>query len=329
MLVDACHAGDARACWRAEMVHRHDNTGRGENDDAGLRLELVTAIAAHCAAGDDTSCRVVSAGPPMWETFIGNHAEDQCTRGVAAACLALGLDITDDDRRTRAPDKPTFVSDAEVARRSVWLDRGCKLGNAQSCRELRTPEMKVKALALAGAECQRGWVESCWLLHDLHDDARNSGGAVADETPVWQAAARSCHDGLLTDCGRALDEPAPVSTKIAALAQLCAPLGAGCSALGALRLAAGPDQDRDAARTAYEQGCEAGDDFTCLDLAEHYLDKTLAEPVAGRGHDLAAFLCERPDASWDLVSYNGMPFAHAREHAVEIACRLRDGAPGH
>lgn len=303
-LLDACRDHDVDACWRATVMARRSFWHDAETP-AG-----VPALVEHCLEGHDRSCRVLASSSSILAVLLDSDAQKQCERGLIAACVALADDDRATVRRTIATGEAQAASDEELAVRMVWHTKACTLGSPYSCRVVAG--QRERARSLATAECQRGWAASCALLDEGNDEAF-----------VWQTASRGCNEGVLTECAwayRASDAPAAV--RIAALSRVCTPLGEGCSALGQLRLAPGPEHDVTAARDAFEQGCQIGDDFTCLELAKLYLDGTLSEPVAHRGKDLATFLCALPDTKWNLVTWDGMPFAHAVEHPAAAACAL-------
>ncbi|MEJ7601442.1 MAG: hypothetical protein WKG01_26295 [Kofleriaceae bacterium] len=207
-----------------------------------------------------------------------------CVAGLAAACAA-----------------------ALHPRRSN-LQRACDLGDARACFDLWAADRHdrrcdavlearhARALERATAECTRGFPASCVLIWQLDPHAEVS---IA---PRWLPqlrleAAHGCGLGLLAECellasfvSELAGGGANPRLEAHAARQTCQLRGTRCEQLVTLHDTAGRLPDRLALRDALEHACQHRDRTSCSRLSLLYLARDLPEPVAGRGHQLAAFL---------------------------------------
>ncbi len=280
MYLGACRAGDRPSCWHAAHVQPPKLTGKA-------RREALWLVGRNCLAGDAMSCRALTADE-FRQFGFDERATEACQAGLAAGCEnAAELEAL----------RPG--ADPWQARRP-WLEHGCTLGDARSCRRLAAlaaehgmsslvvERWQARALVRSREECTAGVARSCELLQQLVPRDRDAGARMV------AAADEGCRAGLIDEC-KLLGSPATEdrALRIHGMGRYCAVQGYGCTQLADLHLkdAAGPDRDPAKARDAFETGCQLHDQNGCVELARLYLSGQLVEPVAGRGQRLVDWLC--------------------------------------
>jgi hypothetical protein len=132
LYLDACHAGNRRACWMIPQVRDPGTTSRDPSMD--------DVIANNCAAGDLTSCRALwrydqRRGVPGWMGRSQCASEsscdlvlvlEECASGLAQSCeTATGFDgVSDSQRRTLHARFVELIID------------GCRQGLIDECEQV-------------------------------------------------------------------------------------------------------------------------------------------------------------------------------------------------
>jgi len=273
----ACKAGDKRSCWRAAVI-------KPPFEGVKIVQEGLVRAGRNCIAGDMPSCNALVYHRhelvPLPESYDAprdtSAAQELCKAGLAAACYAL-----------YAPDL-LGERDGDEA----YVVRGCELGDSMSCYEVsfrasnqvetleRMKEYRQREDAAAKAECERGISRGC--RHLVYFDE-------IEKQKVTAILARACRDGSVDDCsGQGIDRVdrthRALAIEVTRIA--CTTLGEDCE-----RLAELVRDDPTAARDALEHGCQHRELGACAKLVTAYRDRSLAEPVEGRGAAIARYLC--------------------------------------
>lgn len=233
-------------------------------EGSARRKHLLSAFVAACDAGNNASCwKAVVIGLSPERSALLERVAGNCRAGDLLSCRALPIDGDE-----RFPD----------AHGAVGRSAECQVHDG-ACDQ-----------AALHLECAAGFPRSCAALAYI---------AGRQEAKTLYARAErledvGCRAGILSECsyfGVDVEKQTLYETQYCELAASCQAAGTRLRDAGNLL----------AARAMYERACQydENDAHRCLGLAISYLDRTMPEPVAGRGQALLDWVCLKFEKTLD------------------------------